>query len=107
MIEVSACANTNKTTVRLAGALDVRDANRLQVVLNDLLTENHGGAIDCSALESIDTACVQLLLAAKRDVRGSVEITIPEDSDVVKWFDYAGAKDRLCSNSPLSTGARS
>jgi anti-anti-sigma regulatory factor len=99
MIEVEACAATSKTTVRLAGTLDVRDANRLQSVLNGLLAEGQNGTVDCSALESLDTACVQVLLAAKRDTRGSVELAFDDTSEVTKWFDYAGATARLRATS--------
>lgn len=99
MIEVATCATTNKTTVRLTGTLDVRDANRLQVLLNDLLSEGQSGTIDCSALESLDTACVQLLLAAKKDPRCSVEVAFNDGSDVAKWFGYAGVTERLRESS--------
>ncbi len=110
MIQVAACSATNKTTVRLAGSLDVRDASRLQVVLNDLFNNGQGGSIDCTALESVDTACVQLLLAAKKDTRGSVEIAFGDSSEVSKWFSYAGVTELLRSSvdcSSPSTGEAS
>ena len=111
MVEVVTCSATNKATVRLAGSLDIREANGLQSALNGLLSEGQNGAIDCTNLESIDTACLQLLLAAKRDTRGTVEILFDADSEITKWFDYAGTTERLktSANSQTSTpeGVRS
>ncbi len=106
MIEVDACAATNKTTVRLAGSLDIRDANRLQSVLNSLLSEGQNGTVDCSALESLDTACVQLLLAAKRDNRGPVELVFDAASEITKWFDYAGVTERLRTTGVVQISTR-
>ena len=95
MIEVGTCSATNKKLVRLAGSLDVRNANGLQGALSSLLSEEPTGKVDCSALESLDTACVQLLLAAKRDSRGAVEIVFDPAGEIAKWFDYAGATANL------------
>ncbi len=95
MIEIVPCATPDKQNVRLAGNLDVRDANSLHVVLNDMVTQGKSGTIDCSALESLDTACVQLLLAAKRDSRGSLQVEFDQDGEVAKWFGYAGVTPRL------------
>lgn len=95
MIEVITCSATNKKSVRLAGSLDVRNANGLQGTLSSLLSEEPTGTVDCSALESLDAACVQLLLAAKRDSRGAVEIVFDHAGEIAKWFDYAGATASL------------
>ena len=105
MIEIVPCATPDKQNVRLAGNLDVRNANSLHVVLNDMVSQGKSGTIDCSSLESLDTACVQLLLAAKRDSRGAVQIEFEQDSEVAKWFGYAGVTARLLE--PASSAAES
>ena len=76
----------------------MRNANRLHAVLNDLLSQGKPARIECGALESIDTACVQLLLAAKSDPRASVRIAFESNSEVAKWFGYAGVGERLLAS---------
>jgi ABC-type transporter Mla MlaB component len=104
MIEISPCTAENMQNVRLAGNLDVRNANGLQVALNEVLSQGKSGTIDCSALESIDTACIQLLLAAQSDTRGSLKVGFEPSSDAAKWFTYAGVADRLL-NATSATSA--
>ena len=106
MIEVVPCATPDKQNVRLAGNLDVRNANSLHVILNDMVSQGKSGTIDCSALQSLDTACVQLLLAAKRDSRGSLQVKFEPDSEVSKWFGYAGVTARLLESSSSADEAK-
>lgn len=81
----------------------MRDANGLQGALSSLLSEESTGTVDCSELESLDTACVQLLLAAKRDSGGAVEIAFDNAGEIAKWFDYAGATANLRASSTSQT----
>ncbi len=95
MLEVKPFSATDSPGVRLAGNLDVRNASNLQSILSDLLAQGKPSEIDCSQIESVDCACVQLLLATVREAQGTIRLKYEPASEVANWFNYAGVNDRL------------
>ncbi len=95
MLEVVPLLATDSPGIRLAGNLDVRNASNLQNVLSDLLAQGKPNEIDCSQIESVDCACVQLLLATVREAQGTIKLKYEPSSEVANWFNYAGVSDRL------------
>ena len=73
----------------LSGACDVRSASELQSLLLEICNDDQPSFIDCNEVESIDTACIQLLLAAKRDAAEPLTIDFA-NSEAAKWFELAG-----------------
>ena len=99
MIEIVPSSAAASQRIRLAGNLDVRSASNLQSALQDLLSQGKPGDIDCSQVESLDCACIQLLLAVARDAQGAVKVEFEPTSEVAKWFEYAGVRERLSASS--------
>jgi anti-sigma B factor antagonist len=67
-------ATDTQGVIALAGRLEIKDVERVQTQLLEALGAPHADgalAIDLSGLESVDTAGVQLLLAAKREAARS------------------------------------
>lgn len=95
MIELLPGADGKSPTVQIQGCLDVRNANHLQAKLIDLLASGSAAHIDCTKLESIDCACIQVLLATLRDARGPITIDVNPQSEGAKWFGFAGIQERL------------
>ncbi len=81
--------------LELTGCQDVRVAGDLHRNLIELLALNEPVTINCVAVDSIDAAALQLLLAAKREVSEKLTIVAPEGSESVTWFRLAGAGDML------------
>jgi anti-anti-sigma regulatory factor len=84
----NALGDTKQLT--LSGTCDVRSASELQTLLCDLLREDSPVTIHCSAIDSIDTACMQLLVAAKREATKPLLFVIDEETEASKWFNLAG-----------------
>ncbi len=84
--------------VSLTGNLDVRVAQDLQKKLLSVVNEAQKLVIDCSAIESIDIAAIQLLLGLRRDVP-ELAITLPTHPEAFKWFSYSGALNRFSIHS--------
>ncbi len=97
MIELLPGADGKSPTVQIDGSLDIRNANHLQATLSDLISRGSTAHIDCTKLESIDCACIQLLLATLRDARGPISIDVDPESEGAKWFGFAGIQERLRS----------
>ena len=100
MIEVVPCSAAESQRIRLAGNLDVRNASSLQSALSDMLLRGKPGEIDCCQVESLDCACVQLLLAAVRDAQGAIKVEFSPSSEAAKWFEYAGVTARFQTSTP-------
>jgi len=58
-------------TLKIAGALDIDDANDLREALLDLVASEKRPRLDLGAVEACDTAAFQVLLAAQRDAAGA------------------------------------
>ena len=81
--------------LKLSGNQDVRNATELQRSLTELLSKNCAITIDCSAIESLDAACLQLLLAAKREAQNLVQIIAQPNSEAARWIQYSGLASLL------------
>ncbi len=95
MLDSSSAAQVPKACLKLEGCQDVRNATALQKSLSELLATGDAVTIDCSAIESLDAACVQLLVAAKREAQESLQIIAPADSEAGRWFQTAGVHPLL------------
>ena len=93
MISLTPNALGDSKQLTLSGTCDVRSASELQTLLGDLLREESPITIHCSEVESIDTACMQLLVAAKREATKPFVFLFEEESEASKWFDLAGLHD--------------
>ena len=89
----------------LSGNQDVRNATELQRSLTELLSKNNAVTIDCNAIESLDAACLQLLLAAKREAQNLVQITAEPNSEAARWIQYAGLTSLLLVSPTASSVA--
>lgn len=89
----------------LSGNQDVRNATELQRSLTELLSKNCVVTIDCSAIESLDAACLQLLLAAKREAHNLVHIIAQPNSEAARWIQYSGLASLLLSGPTASSAA--
>ncbi len=83
------------THVSLSGNQDVRTAADLQRQLTDLLATKQFVVLDGTELQSIDAACLQLLLAAKREAQEKLQIMIPSDHETIGWIQYSGLANLL------------
>lgn len=99
MISLSPTTPGQSRLLSLSGNCDVRSATELQLSLVELLREELPVTIDCSKVESIDTACTQLLLAAKRESTQPVTLVYGEDCEAAKWFELAGVNNYLSNES--------
>lgn len=79
----------------LSGNQDVRSAVELQRSLTDLISKHNQVLIDCKDIDSIDAACLQILLAARRDSQDTVEIVAEPNCEAARWIQYSGLADRL------------
>lgn len=96
MIHVTSTENGKSRSVKLEGTCDVRVAHKLHAALQEVCSDGLPTHVDCSAIESIDTAFIQLLIAAKRDALNSFEIQC-SDSEAIRWMQLAGVADYLTS----------
>jgi anti-anti-sigma factor len=86
---------TDEVCVSLSGHQDVRNAVAFQRQLHELVLPGRATALDCSAIESLDTACVQLLIAAKREASEALKIIAAPESEFNRWIRIAGAEKLL------------
>ena len=78
----------------LSGDLSVRDVRQTHAALCEAMVSEGRLEIDASQLTSVDTAVVQLLLAASRTVPGTV-IKLPAEPDVTNLLAQIGANTAL------------
>jgi anti-anti-sigma regulatory factor len=83
--------------LKLSGSCDVRMANELHSSLQEICADELPATVDCTAVESIDTACTQLLIAAKREALHPLTISF-HDSEAAKWFEIGGVASYLGSS---------
>lgn len=87
--------NNRHTRLELTGSQDVRVACELHRNILDLLAINEPISIDCTHVDSIDAAALQLILAAKREAADRLEVVAPADSEAGLWFRMAGVYEKL------------
>ena len=80
----------------LSGDVSVRDVRQMHTALCEAVVCEGSLEIDASQLTSIDTAVVQLLLAARRAAHAA-EIKLPADPDVNTVLVQIGAHASLSS----------
>lgn len=84
------CAN-----VVLDGRVDIRNASELQKTLCEVVGLETPVVVDCTTAEWIDTACLQLLLAAHRAAPGRVTFKLTDESCVKHWLHQSGFATEL------------
>ncbi|MCC6508262.1 MAG: STAS domain-containing protein [Pirellulaceae bacterium] len=82
--------SADHTCVTLDGRVDIRNASELQKVLCDAVAIAHPIVIDCISAEWLDTACLQLILAAHRAAPGRVTVKVGSEGSVRQWLDQSG-----------------
>jgi anti-anti-sigma factor len=105
MQSVKAAPRVEPIRLTLSGNQDVRNANELQRSLTELLSKNNAVSIDCNAIESMDAACLQLLLAAKRESQNGVQFIAEPNSEAARWIQYSGLANTLLGRPTTSTFA--
>lgn len=94
MISLDSKKNGQARLLKLSGTCDVRNASELRASLQELCLDELPATVDCSTVESIDTACIQLLIAAKREALQPLTISF-QDSEAARWFELGGVSSYL------------
>jgi len=97
MISLDSKMNGQPRQLKLSGTCDVRTASELRASLQELCLDELPATVDCSRVESIDTACIQLLIAAKRESSQPLTISF-QDSEAARWFELGGVASYLGAN---------
>ena len=82
------------TSIPLQGTQDVRNAAELHQKLLSVSDHGQTVVVDCSEVDSVDAACLQLLLAAKRE-NPPLVIKVDSASETAGWIRISGLADRL------------
>ena len=96
-------SNMEPGRLSLSGNQDVRTVGELQRSLTELLSKNNGVIVDCNAVDSLDAAFLQVLLAAKREAPDLVQITANSDSEAARWIHFAGLTQSLLGTSTTTS----
>lgn len=80
--------------LKLSGSCDVRIASVLRSSLQELCLDELPATVDCSRVESIDSACIQLLIAAKREASQPLTISFLDSEDAQR-FEHGGFSSYL------------
>jgi ABC-type transporter Mla MlaB component len=88
-------SNSGRTRFELTGSQDVRVVGELHRNLIELLALSEPLCLDCTRIDAIDTAALQLILAAKREAAEKLEIVAESDSEAGLWFRMAGVLEKL------------
>lgn len=94
MIFLESKKNGQPRQLKLSGTCDVRIASELRSSLQELCLDELPATVDCSNVESIDTACIQLLIAAKREASQPLTVSFL-DSEAARWFELGGVSSFL------------
>lgn len=88
---------TQRAVISLHGSQDVRSAAEFQKTLLEHFIQEQPLTVDCSAIESLDAAFLQLLVAAKRERPQHLSIDAPVGSEAERWIQYSGLSSLLLS----------
>lgn len=102
MTSISSTHTLTERRLTLSGNQDVRNVVDLQRNLTEILPKSGAFVIDCNAIDSLDAACLQILLAAKRDAPNVVQIDAEPTSEAARWIQYSGLANQLFGKSELS-----
>lgn len=94
MISLDSKKDGQPRELKLSGTCDVRTASELRASLQELCLDELPATVDCSTVESMDTACIQLLIAAKREALQPLTISF-QDSEAARWFELGGVASYL------------
>jgi ABC-type transporter Mla MlaB component len=92
-----AADSPQRAVIALNGSQDVRAAAEFQKTLLEHFAQEQTLTIDCSAIESLDAAFLQLLVAAKRERPQQLSIDAPVGSEAERWIQYSGLSNLLLS----------
>lgn len=81
---------SDRATIVLDGRIDIRNASELQKTLCEAVGLHGPIVIDCLATEWLDTACLQLILAAHRAAPGRVSVQVADESSIKHWLEQSG-----------------
>ena len=82
--------SSDLASIVLDGRVDIRNAAELQKTLCEAIALQTPIVVDCATAEWLDTACLQLILAAHRAAPGRVSIRLTSDSSVKTWLEQSG-----------------
>lgn len=87
--------STDRASIVLDGRVDIRNAAELQKTLCEAVALPIPIVVDCIATEWLDTACLQLILAAHRAAPGRVTVQLASDSNLKYWLEQSGFAKEL------------
>lgn len=82
--------SSDRAHIVLDGRVDIRSASELQKTLCDAVAQVGPIVVDCTTAEWLDTACLQLLLAAHRAAPGRMSVKLASASTVKHWLEQSG-----------------
>ncbi len=84
-----------RASIFLDGRVDIRNAAELQKTLCEAVALPSPIVIDCMTAEWLDTACLQLILAAHRAAPGRVTVKLSDEGSVKTWIEQSGFAKEL------------
>jgi anti-anti-sigma regulatory factor len=81
---------SDQSCIVLEGRVDIRDAAEFHKMLCDVVALESPVVIDCAAAEWLDTACLQLILAAHRAAPGRVTVRLTGETNIQHWLEQSG-----------------
>ncbi len=87
--------SSDRANIVLDGRVDIRNAAELQKTLCEAVALTTPIVVDCITTEWLDTACLQLILAAHRAAPGRVSVKLAGDSQVKFWLERSGFATEL------------
>ncbi len=82
--------SADRAQLVLDGRVDIRNAAELQKILCEAVALTTPLVVDCHSTEWLDTACLQLLLAAHRAAPGRVTIEVGSESSIKNLLEQSG-----------------
>lgn len=82
--------SSDRVHILLDGRVDIRNATELQKTLCEAVSQAAPITVDCTSAEWLDTACLQLILAAHRAAPGRLCVKLAADSTVKYWLEQSG-----------------
>lgn len=86
---------SDRANIVLDGRVDIRNASELQKTLCEAVELTTPIVIDCMTTEWLDTACLQLILAAHRAAPGRVSVQLAKESSIKNWLEHSGFATEL------------
>lgn len=87
--------SSDRANIVLDGRVDIRNASELQKTLCEAVALPTPIVVDCSTTEWLDTASLQLILAAHRAAPGRITVLCTDESSIKHWLEQSGFATEL------------